>query len=136
MNLYWTRVRRFSPILCRLLARHRYGKPLTTNEITMRCFLLSSWQVEQLSQATSWEGVSLDHFREFTQATGVDPSDAQAMRRIEDYLASKPKFSFLKRDHNLWKQYYRPLMQRWLNAQAATPTKTSSAPPSPSTKPS
>lgn len=118
---FWRRVRRFSPILCRLLARHRYGPPLSTEEIVRRSGL-SALIVAALSEAIDWTGVDLETFRRFTQACGVDPTNAQEMRRIESYLSKRPvRFKYLKKSPQ-WETLYKPLMLRWQQSIALGPT--------------
>lgn len=133
MTLYWKRVARFSPILCRLLARHRYGGPMTSEELAVKMVLFTPWQVDQLSEATSWDGITVAVMRGFTTACNLDISNAAHMRRAEDYLrktmpnsahlalfgvprttspAAQP-FSYLRKD-KLWKPYFQPLLRRWI----------------------
>lgn len=107
---FYARVDSFPPILCRLLAR-RNCKPLTTAEIASKAGLYQ-FVVETLSQKTSWDEVDVVTMRRFTKVCGVDFDDAKCMRRVEDYLRSRPSFQYLRCAPN-WKDYYLPMLLSW-----------------------
>jgi hypothetical protein len=114
----WARTSRYSPVLCRLLARHRYGPPLTGEEIARRSGL-SEFEVNTISRCTSWQGIDVDTMRRFMQACQTDVDNRQQMHRIENYLR-RPTFAYLKRSP-LWKTVFKPLMKLWLEAQTRKP---------------
>lgn len=109
----------FPPIACRLLAKHHYGHPLTSEEIS-HASGLTVGTVEYLSEQTSWDNVPVSWLQKFTAACRVDFFDSMAMERVKHYLAGRmkdgvrqpPKFGYLRRDPR-WKTYYRPLLMRW-----------------------
>jgi hypothetical protein len=113
----WSRrLDRFVPILVRLLARDPRGRPLTTAEIAERSGLFPM-EIETLSRATSWDGVTIPTYRSFCRACNLDLMNSQQAKRNEVYLNGKLVngvrqpclWLFLKRDP-AWETYYRPLM--------------------------
>lgn len=117
------RVRFYTPILCRLLARHKHGAPLTTDEIASKSGLVP-FQVEALSASVTWEGIDIFILQKFSAACGVDFTDKLSLKRVEMYLKGKwngsrrvpPPFSYLRRSP-LWKTYYLPLMTKFLKSK-------------------
>lgn len=108
------RLRRFSPILCRLLARERYGRPLSTDTIAKRAGV-SVPIAAMMSEQTDWHGVDIYHTLAFMRACGVDILDSQQMRRVEGYLRRRPSFLYLRNSGD-WETTYKPLMAKWLKA--------------------
>tara|TARA_R100000808_G_scaffold24814_1_gene58527 strand:- start:18426 stop:18782 length:357 start_codon:yes stop_codon:yes gene_type:complete len=115
---FYDKAKRYSPILCRLLARKRYGRPLTSQEISDASGL-SLVQVEALSQQTNWNGVDISVMRRFTRSCGTDFSNGKDMRRVSDYMRKSPTFAYLKRSKN-FKQYYLPLISKWRSEYAGS----------------
>lgn len=116
--LFWERIDRYPPVLCRLLARVPKGKPLTTEQIAERSGL-SPVQVEAISRQTDWRGIDLPTARSFMLGCNTDLSDRKHCRRIWMYLKSQPRvpsrrFSYLRRSSN-WKTYYLPLLEVFVN---------------------
>ena len=113
---YYTKSERYSPILCRLLARERYGRPLSTDELATKSGL-TKYEIEAISQETSWNNVKLDIVRRFTAACGTDFTSRSDMRRVSDYMRKKPTFAYLKRSPD-FKEYYLPLIIKWRDKYA------------------
>jgi hypothetical protein len=113
---YYAKAERYSPILCRLLARERYGRPLSTGELAEKSGL-TKYEVEAISQEASWGGVKLDIVRRFTIACGTDFASRADMRRISDYMRKKPTFAYLKKSGN-FREYYLPLIIKWRDQYA------------------
>lgn len=109
---FWKKIDRFPPVACRLLARHKYGKPLSSQEIAVSSGL-SILRVEAISDQTSWRGIDVLELRAFTEACGIHLEDHAKMKRIEQYIARAPKFTYLKRS-SLWESYYAPLFRKWI----------------------
>lgn len=114
--MFWTRLDRYPPVLCRLLAREKRGRPLTTAEIADTSGLPPA-KVEAISASVSWDGVEVDDMKRFAQACGCDFDQQKDMRRVEDYLRKRPKFTYLKRSSQ-WKNYYYPLVLKWMQSRA------------------
>lgn len=114
--MFWTRLDRYPPVLCRLLAREKRGRPLTTVEIADTSGLPPA-KVEAISASVSWDGVEVEDMRRFAQACGCDFDQQKDMRRVEDYLRKRPKFTYLKRSSQ-WKNYYYPLVLKWMQSRA------------------
>lgn len=114
----------FPPILCRLLARHKGGKPLTAAEIAERsgempnvCHLLCVSEVVSISRATCWKGIGVNEMFAFLRGCGLMFDDTKAMRRVDDYLSKKPTLHYLVQSAEYgWDNYYKPLLMRWRNA--------------------
>lgn len=106
----------FPPILVRLLARHKGGKPLTTEAISILSGMsgraISEHEVEALSKATSWAGVQADTMFAYLKGCGLVFDDTTAMRRVTDYLRKNPNFEYLRKSPE-WETYYKPMLIRW-----------------------
>ena len=121
-ELWELRLKRFPPILIRLLARDPRGAPLTTLEISTRSGL-TEFMVEALSRSTDWEGVDLFIYITFCRACNLNLLDHEQFSRQQIYLQGKmngskrqpPQFTYLKKDP-LWSSYYEPLMARYLKS--------------------
>lgn len=114
---FWDRLREFSPIVCRLLARHPHGPPLSDKEIALRSGL-THLTVVVLSDELSWDGVKVATMRAFIQACNLDFEDKRQMRRVEAYLRAlksgkiNKKFAYLERSPD-YESYYLPLRARY-----------------------
>lgn len=114
---FWDRLREFSPIVCRLLARHPHGPPLTTEHIAALT-RLSTYEILAISAMTSWDTVRVEHMRSFVVACNLDFEDKRHMRRVEAYLRAlrsgkiNRKFAYLERSPD-YESYYLPLRLRY-----------------------
>lgn len=118
MKNVWQLFDEYPPILVRLLARGSRGGPLSAQQIAMRNPLFP-YEVEAISQQTSWAGVPVDKAIAFLKACGVDFADRRQMRRIRQRLLKEPKtpggrFAYLKRSPE-WESYFKPLLQRYVS---------------------
>ena len=103
----------FPPILVRLLARHKGGKPLTSEAISILSGRkISEHEIEALSKATSWRGVQVDVMFAYLTGCALMFDRHKSMRRVVDYLRKKPNLEYLRVDRD-WITYYRPLLVRW-----------------------
>lgn len=116
---FWERSEKFSPILCRLLARHPHGKPLTNDELAIRMATdrgrpsgCGHYTIGTLSKATSWEDCTLPIMRVFLQACRIDFCNVGQMKRVDSYLRSKPSFTYLRKSPE-WSTKWAPMLQRW-----------------------
>lgn len=114
---FWDYCDSFPPILCRLLARHRYGRPLTTEEIVRYSGVLSHAMVEAISESTSWRDVRLGDMRAFLKGCNLDFCDTTTMRRTFDWLRKTTLNSYLQKIETIDTRYfyacYLPLFKRW-----------------------
>lgn len=109
----------FPPILCRILAKHRYGSPLSTHELATRLGWTPA-KVEAFSQSTSWRGIDVFDMLAFMAACQLDFSNHAQVKRVKTYLRGKkrngsrvaPTYMYLRRSP-LWQSYYLPLVKRW-----------------------
>lgn len=114
---FWDRLREFSPIVCRLLARHPHGAPLTTGHLASLT-RLSPYKILALSELTSWDPVSVEDMRSFVVACNLDFEDKRQMRRVEAYLRAlksgkiNKKFAYLDRSPD-YESYYLPLRAKY-----------------------
>ena len=118
---FWDLSRQFPPVLCRLLAKEpgRGGRATASAVIALRTGLPLP-QVEALSRATSWDGVTVDVMRVFLQACHCDFCSPKDTQRVCQYLyawnSSKnrgPCWTYL-RQSGQWKTYYEPLVMVYL----------------------
>lgn len=112
-DMFWKRLDRYPPVLCRLLARQKRGRPLTTREIAETSGLPPA-KVEAISESVNWDGVGVYEMRGFTKACGCDFTNQSDMRRVEDYLRKRPKFTYLRKSP-FWREYYYPLVIKWMS---------------------
>ena len=114
---FWERAEVFSPILCRLLARKRYGRPLTALEIASGSKIgnrtpLSVHEVEFISQQTRWDKVQFGDMQKFCMGCRLDLESRKAMNPAKTYLSRHPNFKYLRKSPE-WKNYYIPMLIRW-----------------------
>lgn len=122
MISFETRLRRFPPIVCRLLARsgHSSGQRLmgdqeiadTTATLARQSpdyVALSVAEVRSLMWNTSWNKLTVSHALTFTLACGVDLSSRESVHKHSRYIRAQHRFCYLKRDlqyETIWKQLY------------------------------
>lgn len=94
MNRFQQRLDRFPPVICRLLAKHQWGPPLTSREVADRSGL-SLYRVDAISTLTSWNEVTVGDMRAFLTGCGLDFQDSKAMNRVHCYLRSRSKNKFV-----------------------------------------
>lgn len=109
----------FRPALIRLLARKRYGRPLTTDEISAASDLQPEY-VEYIAHKTNWRGVPIHDALDFLRGCGLGVDDAKAWRRVVDYLSRKPSFRYLRTSPQ-WAAYYQPLLKAWRRSYTPNP---------------
>lgn len=106
---------RFSPVVCRLLARrtinHNNVVALTDEEIRDKSGLALA-DVKSLSYSVSWDGVPFSKMLAFTKACGVDFDDRQALQRHSKMMDGK-RFAYLKRSP-IWKTHLQPVFREWV----------------------
>jgi hypothetical protein len=134
---FFQRTQSFPPILLRLLARHKGGKPLTTHEIADRsgtgigtdvcsintdvCNRLSPLEVMEFSKQTSWKGIGALEMFAFMRGCNLMLDDTATMRRTLDYLRKNPNFEYLRANPD-WDSYYRPLLITWRRSYEVVPS--------------
>jgi hypothetical protein len=114
---FWDKSERFTPCLCRLLARRSPGGPALSNDELAERSGLPVYEVVAISQQLDWKGVDLPTMQRFIRACGVDFEDPTTYRRLVVYLKGyekkgglriAPSFSHLRR-HPDWEQFFKPL---------------------------
>jgi hypothetical protein len=103
----------YPPVLCRLLARHRYGPPLSEAEIAIRA-KMTIREVQALSQLTTWDSCDLSTVIAFSAACGVDFCNWRAMKRIDAYLKSGPTWRYLRASRQ-FSAKFEPLLRIYRN---------------------
>ena len=106
-----SKLRDISPMLCRILARHRYGKPMTTKEIATASGI-HIHLFEAYSWSPSWDRIPIIDAFAFSRACGVDFGSYSCMNRVYCYLAKNPTFQYLRKSGH-WKDYYAPMLRAW-----------------------
>src|SRR5581483_8848230 len=89
------RIHSFPPILCRLLARHKNGAPMSAQEISMKAgtitgiygesYSIAPYRVDVLSGLTNWNNVCVSDIILFTRGCGVPFCDGDC-KRVDEYL--------------------------------------------------
>ena len=102
-------------MLVRLLARHRFGAPLSDKEIADKSGL-PIVTVLTISQSPTWDGIDLPTMQKFLVGCGVDFCNPNQMKRHDAYLRKRPvRFKYLKTSPN-WTSFYEPLVMAWLRS--------------------
>jgi hypothetical protein len=112
MITFWQKSEIYSPALCRLMARKKGGKPMTTLDICNAATSLTPAQVESISQSTDWSHIDIVTAEDFLKAVSMDFCCWADMHRASEYLKSRPTFEHLRRAPE-WKSYWLPLLVRW-----------------------
>ena len=112
MTNFWQRLELFPPILVRLLAVKPHAGPLSDTEISLKSGI-PVYQVMQISQGLSWDGIDVTVVRKFTLACGVDFCDRDSMRNIRQKIRHN-EWRQLRLSKE-WKTLYQPMMRRWLD---------------------
>lgn len=98
-----TRLLRFPPIVCRLLARKGRGargkglSPMSDQEIANRSGL-SVAEVRSISWQTTWDNLPCAQMLSFSNACGIDLSCRNSIHKHSRYIKSQHRFIYLKRD--------------------------------------
>lgn len=123
-SVFYRRMERYPPILCRLLARNRPGGRAMTNEELAEKSGLDGATVHFLSSQGSWRGIDVYTLRSFTDACGIGFADAKAIKRADVYIRGRvvggrrtpPNFRHLRRSP-VWNMFYKPLVRHWLEGK-------------------
>jgi hypothetical protein len=115
---FWTRAQLFNPQLVRLLARQRYGRALSTEEIA-KASGLPLFDVYAIAQANSWEHIKHSQMHAYLVGCNCDFEHRKTMERVDKYLMSQPNLTYLKRNPE-WKTYYLPLLIAWRTGYGET----------------
>jgi hypothetical protein len=105
------RLRRFPPIVCRLLAREGRGsRPVVLSDATIaERSGLTVAQVQGLSHLLTWDDVSCAMMVAFSSGCGVNLSERDSMHKHWCYVKGKRAFTFLKKEPDYetrWKPMY------------------------------
>lgn len=110
---------RFSPVVCRLLARrtinHNHVVALTDEEIRDASGL-SMADVKALSYSVTWRFTPFEKMMAFTKACGVDFDDRQALQRHSKMMDGK-RFAYLRKSP-MWATQFKPIFREWVTALA------------------
>lgn len=124
---FFERSQSFPPILVRLLARHKGGRPLTSFEIAERsgvmpdvCNIISTVEVLEISKQWYWKGIGALEMFSFLRGCGLMFDDSKAWRRVTDYLRRSPNLEYLRKSAE-WDSYYKPLLIRWRSSYPTIP---------------
>ncbi len=112
----WGKFDKFPPILCRLMARIHKGRPLETEELSIKSGL-SATTIVAISSQTDWRGIDVPTARSFLLACGMDFASPDQMRRVRQRLRKPLKtrngrFKYLKLSPN-YDSYFVPLFTQY-----------------------
>lgn len=108
----WSKLESYPPLFIRLMARKKYGRPLTTEEISQRSGL-NPVEVEAISDMTSWDYLTIRQARQFMKGCQINIESTTDIKRVRDYLRHDPTFAYLRRSP-LWDTYYKPKFIAWM----------------------
>lgn len=108
----WEKLDKYPPLFLRLMCRHRYGPPLTTQEISERSGL-NEVEIEAISNETTWNRLTVDQARRYMKACGIDLFNGKDLKRVRDYIRLTASFAYLKRSP-VWETYYKPKLLKWM----------------------
>lgn len=114
---FYTRAKRFPPVIVRMLARVPRGRPLTSLEISQASGIPVA-RVDSISRSSSWAGIDVYEMQKFCSACSVDFSSRASMKRVETYIRGAvvngkripPAFAYLKKSPD-WEKEYLPLIE-------------------------
>lgn len=119
---FWDRLDRFTPGFCRIIARHKRGLPLTSQEISVGSgYELTPHEVFLMSFLDNWDQVPIGRLRAFLRGCGIDLCDYESMNRIGVYLKArsfnpKSRFKYLTKSPE-WETVFKPILKtltdRW-----------------------
>ena len=116
----------FPPILCRLLARHKNGPPLSTEEIVQRSAKHSTLEnalghnkVEYISDSDNWRGIEIFDALAFMHGCRVDLTNPKNVRWIKDYLSKTPSLKYLRTSAD-WQTSHLPRLIKWRKSYGKT----------------
>jgi len=109
------RLRRFPPIVCRLLAREggRHSRLLTDKEISERS-KLSEPRVIGLSHLLTWNDVPCGQMLDFTRGCGVLIDDRDSMHKHWRHIRGRGAFIYLKKEPD-YETRWKPMYQTYVN---------------------
>lgn len=117
----------FPPVLVRLLARHRYGRPFSGDEIAETSDLILP-HVQTYSWHTHWSHIGVTDALKFMDGCGLGIDDHQAWRRTVGYLNHKPTFRYLRASPD-WERFYKLLLTHWRKSLGTVTTTSNIYPP-------
>lgn len=103
-----------SPMLCRLMARKRYGRPRSSKELSDLTGIALP-VIEAYSWSASWNDIPIASGFKFARACGIDFASTRSMNRAYAYLNKNPTFKYLRQDPQ-WETYYKPLLLAWYSS--------------------
>lgn len=95
MTNFWDILRKYPPVLCRLLAKDRDGA-LTDEDISAISGLSLS-DVYSISNQVSWNGIAIDKAERYLKGCMLDLARADHRRRAYDYLRKKGTFAYVSK---------------------------------------
>lgn len=112
--------KKYPPILCRLLAS---GTGLCNNRVLFNTESIASFskkltvfEVQLMSNLTSWDDVPYSKMLAFLKGCNIDFTDWRRMNNVNTYLARQASgaspWSSLRRSGE-WLTYYEPLLKRY-----------------------
>ena len=107
-----TKLSRFPPLVCRLLARtgpKNKQSPLSDTVIA-KCSGMTVSKVASLSWLTSWDDVTCSDMLAFSRGCGVNFSNAKVMRNHTKYMVLVTRFVYLRR-HKDWHTRWSPMLE-------------------------
>lgn len=117
---FWDKLKEFSPVTCRLLARtvtHRGGARAMTNAEISNLSGLSIAEVNAISMLTTWDRVPLFKIRAFTEACGIRLCDRNSFRSQCAYMRRGPTFEYLKSSPD-WETFFKPLILAYVSTRS------------------
>jgi len=120
------RLRRFPPIVCRLLAREGRGRTptLLSDQQIADNSGLSVAQVKGLSHLLAWDDVTCAQMLAFSSGCGIDLSSRDSLDTHWKYIKRRRAFTYLRAQpdyHTRWKPMYATYLDHLRSLKDATP---------------
>jgi len=109
VKFWYRRLEKIPPLLLRVLARKRRGRPFTDQELVERSGL-SVGQIRLLGEKLDWSSVTIDEMKKFFECCGIDLFSRTDWHRVTAYLRTKPKWTYLKKSQD-WPTHRKRLLR-------------------------
>jgi len=117
----WRVLKRFPPVLVRLLAREpvarKHVRALSDQEVAIRAEMPLK-RIAEISSMTSWDTVPIGEAERFCRACRFDPFNCYDRNRAAAYNRTNARYTYL-RISPYWNKTFKPLIKVLADAQVS-----------------